>query len=162
MPVLLAVNFDYVNIPEEILSVIGKPDAGTRIFRQIGSQNHSAEWFEVISEQFGKLVSPGGVCMFAPVSRAAVHKRLKEGRLTAFCFHPEETNKGLFGTRKNVRQTPYCYIPASEAMCWRKEIEERMQRRGDLTQEELEGDRPDWSGSFLDWEQAEKNRELKQ
>jgi len=43
-------------------------------------------------------------------------------------------------------------------MCWREEIEERMQRRGDLTQEELEGDRPDWSGSFLDWKQAEKNR----
>jgi len=154
----LEVNFEYVNIPEEILPVIGELDPGTRIYRQTGSENHTAEWFEGLSEQYGQLVSPGGVCMFAPVTRAAVHKRLKEGRLTIFCYHPEETKRGLFGNRKKVRQTPYSYIPVSEAMCWREEIEERMQRRGDLTQEELEGDRPDWSGSFLDWKQAEKNR----
>jgi hypothetical protein len=152
------VNTGFVEIPDGILPIIGEPDPGTRIFRQTGSQNHTAEWFEVISEQFGRLVSPGGVCMFAPVSRAAVHKRLKQGKLSAFCFHPVETKRGLFGSREGVRQIPYCYIPASEAECWRKEIEDRMEKRGDLTRAELEGDRPDWQAGFLEWKHAQRRR----
>ena len=100
--------------------------------------------------------------MFAPVSRAAVYKRLKEGRLTMFCYHPLETNLGFFGRKKGYRGNPYGYIPVSECKAWAEELEEKMLRLGHITKEELEGAKPDWTGDFLSWQskwRKEKNRD---
>lgn len=89
--------------------------------------------------------------MFAPVSRAAVHKRVKEGKLTAFTFLTTSTRKSIFGKQRTVRATPLVYIPVSEIKLWAEELEERMIRLGRVTREELEGDRPDWEGEFWEW-----------
>ena len=145
--------FQFLDIPDELLPVIGKPDDGTRIYRIKGDENGTGPWFEALSKVAGRTVSPGGVGMFAPVSRAAVHKRLKEGRLTMFCYHPEETKKGFFGrTKKSCRGTPYGYIPVSECIAWADELKEKMVRLGHITEEELEGAVPDQVGEFLKWE----------
>lgn len=143
--------FPYLDVPPEALPIVGEPDIDNRIHRAEGTENEIAAWFDVISEIGGQMVSPGGVGMFAPVSRAAVHKRLKEGRLTVFLFHIKKTKKGLFGKKKTIRESPYGYIPVSEAKAWGQEIEERMVRLGHLTREELEGEKPDWDGKFLNW-----------
>ena len=94
-------------------------------------------------------VSPGGVSMFAPVSRAAVHKRLKEGRITAFCFHVVHDEKTFFGTTRKAKERPYIYIPISECKAWAKELQERFgDRDGDGTDaKEVEKHR---DAAFLD------------
>ena len=147
-----------IDIPPEALPAIGLPDKGTRAYRRDGQEHEVAEWFDAVTALAGPTVSPGGVSMFAPVSRAAVHKRMKEGRLTAFCFHTLETRTGFFGRKKAVRDLPYVYIPVSECKAWAEELKERMLRLGHITQEELEGAKPDWSNDFWQWKEANREK----
>jgi hypothetical protein len=45
----------------------------------------------------------------------------------------------------------YGYIPVSECRAWKKELEERAISKGLLSRKELEGEKPDWEGWFLEW-----------
>lgn len=155
-------NFPFVEIPSESLDVIGEPDPGTRIFRASGLEEASGPWFEVVDLVAGPVVSPGGAGMFAPVSRAAVHNRLKEGKLTAFCFHVSATRTSIFGKQRKTRNSPYVYIPSSELKAWAVELEERIIRLGRITPEELEGRKPDWSGEFFEWQSKWRMHRYKQ
>ena len=143
--------FPFVEIPEELEAIVGKRDPGTRIYRRDGSQEESSVWFDLLTEIIGPSVSPGGVGMYCPVSRAAVYKRIKEGKLSIFLFHVTHRKTTLFGKNRILRDNPYGYIPASEARAWREELEERAVSQGTITEEELEGARPNWSGEFLQW-----------
>ena len=143
--------FPFVEIPSELHPIIGKPDPGTHIYRRDGSQEESAIWFDALTSIIGPSVSPGGVGMYCPVSRAAVYKRLKEGNLSIFLFHVTHRKTTLFGKNKILRDNPYGYVPASEARAWRIELEERALKQGYITQQELEGSKPDWQGEFLAW-----------
>jgi hypothetical protein len=143
--------FPFVEIPEELEGIVGKRDPGTRIYRRDGSQEESSVWFDLLTEIIGPSVSPGGVGMYCPVSRAAVYKRIKEGKLSIFLFHVTHRKTTLFGKNRILRDNPYGYIPASEARAWREELEERALSQGTITAEELEGARPNWSGEFLQW-----------
>ena len=138
-------------IPDELHPIIGTPDHGTHIYRRDGSQEESAIWFDALTSIIGPSVSPGGVGMYCPVSRAAVYKRLKEGKLSIFLFHVTHRKTTLFGKNKILRDNPYGYVPASEARAWRMELEQRALKQGYISQEELEGARPDWQGEFLEW-----------
>src|SRR5438132_2902034 len=89
--------------------------------------------------------------MYCPVSRAAVYKRIKEGKLSMFLFHVTHRTTTLFGKNKILRDNPYGYIPTSEARAWREELEQRAISQGKITEEELEGSKGDWSGEFLQW-----------
>src|SRR5438309_11692087 len=143
--------FPFVSIPADLETIIGKREAGTHIYRRDGSQEESAAWFEMLTEIIGPSVSPGGVGMYCPVSRAAVYKRIKEGKLSIFLFHVTHRKTTLFGKNKILRDNPYGYIPVSEARAWRQELEQRALAQGTVTEEELEGSKPDWSGDFLQW-----------
>jgi hypothetical protein len=147
-------DFPYCRIPDRLLAIIGFPDAGSRIYRRDGSQEESAAWFDALTDIVGPTVSPGGVGMYCPVSRAAVYKRVKEGNLSMFLFHVTHRKTTLFGKTKTLRDTPYGYIPVSEARAWRAELEERAIRQGVITREELEGSRPDWAGEFMEWKNS--------
>jgi hypothetical protein len=144
--------FPFVEIPPELEQIVGKRQPGTRIYRRDGSQEESSVWFDLLTEIIGPSVSPGGVGMYCPVSRAAVYKRIKEGKLSIFLFHVTSRTTTLFGKNRILRDNPYGYVPASEARAWRKELEERALSQGTITEEELEGARPDWSGDFLQWQ----------
>ncbi|WP_338687159.1 hypothetical protein [Haloferula helveola] len=76
---------------------------------------------------------------------------MKEGKLSAFCFYVTSTRRSLFGKQRQARETPLVYIPVCELKLWASELEDRMIRLGRVTQEELEGDRPDWEGKFWEW-----------
>jgi hypothetical protein len=143
--------FPFVEIPRELEAIVGKRDPGTRIYRRDGSQEESSVWFDLLTEIIGPSVSPGGVGMYCPVSRAAVYKRIKEGKLSIFLFHVTHRKTTLFGKNRILRDNPYGYIPASEARAWREGLEERALSQGTITAEELEGARPNWSGEFLQW-----------
>ncbi|MFA5257353.1 MAG: hypothetical protein WC360_04320 [Opitutales bacterium] len=151
-------DFQYVKIPEGLKHIFGTPDAGTHIYRRDGPQEESSAWFDALCEVVGPTVSPGGAGMYCPVSRAAVHKRVKEGKLTMFLFHVTHRRTTLFGQNKILRETPYGYIPVSELQAWRKELEERAVKQGNITVEDLAGSRPDWEGDFLSWKN--KNERL--
>ena len=114
--------------------------------------------------------------MYCPVSRAAVYKRIKEGKLTAFNYYPTTQKSKLFASLLGVREMPFCYIPVSEAKAWRNELEERalaqgritvkeledarkkgdwvyqVLEHGNITLEELQGLKPDTDGYFLEWD----------
>lgn len=122
--------FPFVVVTDALRPVVGQPEPGTRIYRREGADAEMADWYDAICAGVeARLVSPGGVSMFAPVSRAAVYKRLKEGRLTAFAFHVVEQKRGLFGRVRAVRQkTPYLFVPVSEAKAWSAELAGRADR----------------------------------
>jgi hypothetical protein len=156
----MSTGFPFVQVPSEFESAIGKPDLGTHIYRKDGSQEESAAWFDLLTELIGPSVSPGGVGMYCPVSRAAVYKRIKEGKLSIFLFHVTHRKTTLFGKTKTLRDSPYGYVPVSEAQAWRKELEERAVRQGMITQEDLEGSKPDWHGEFLQWRNKKERMSL--
>jgi hypothetical protein len=147
----LQTDFPFVEIPEKLLPIVGSQDPGTHIYRRDGSQEESSVWFDLLTEIIGPSVSPGCVGMYCPVSRAAVYKRIQEGKLSIFLFHVTHRTTTLFGKNRILRDNPYGYIPASEARAWRRELEERAVKQGVITEEELEGAKPDWHGEFLQW-----------
>lgn len=144
--------FPYVKIPEDLKNVFGPRQDGTRIYRKEGAEEEAGAWFDAVHELLGSTVSPGGVAMYCPVSRAAVHKRIKEGRLTAFLFHTTHQKTNLFGKKRTLRASPHCYIPVSECKAWKEELEKEALRRGYISPEELEGAKPDWAGDFFEWQ----------
>jgi hypothetical protein len=64
--------------------------------------------------------------MFVPVQRAAVHKRIKEGKLTAFFFYITRIENTFFGTKRKVKLRPYIVLSMSECKAWAAEIKRRM------------------------------------
>jgi len=141
----MSTEFPYLQITTpERKKLAGKPDKGTRIYRREGTYKESGEWCVAMDELFDDgFVSPGGVCMFVPASRAAVHKRMKEGRLTALCFHVVHDEKTFFGNVRKAKATPFVFIPISECQAWAKELAEKRERvadydAGDASQEFLE------------------------
>ncbi|QYY35259.1 hypothetical protein [Ruficoccus sp. ZRK36] len=145
---------DYVEVPESLYPVLGEPDPGTRIYRKDGPSEECGAWFNAVTELVGPCVSPGGVCMYCPVTRAAVHKKIKEGTLTIFLFHTTHQATNLWGKKKTYRDSPYGYVPVIEAQQWRRDIEDRAIIKGTVTREELEGAHPDWRGDFLEWRKS--------
>lgn len=130
----------HIVIDEKYKNILGTPDEGTLIYRRDGSDLDFREWSKAVFELtagYG-VVSPGGVPMHCNVSRAALHKKLKTGGLTAFCFHVTETVRTLLGKRSFIQRIPYMYIPVFELEEWEKELLAKMdnkERIGNKTDE---------------------------
>ena len=162
--------FPYVKIPIEFARLIGRPDGGTRIFRREGTIEELREWFDELCEHIGPCVSPGGAAVYAGVTRAGVHKRLKSGKLTIFCFSTVEKRKTFFGKEKTIKDLPTGYIPVSECKAWRAELEERTARiavrkggnpmtpEDEAAFEETDGDGADYDSNFLNYDPHDKGR----
>ena len=157
-----------VTITKEMESVIGSADEGTRIFRAEGDSKTYQRWWDVLAKHFPRgLVSPGGAAPYAGVSRAAVHKAMREGRVTVFAFHMLKEKRGLLGT-KIVRESPYIYMPVVEMKAWGMELQarvnalhsldENVERWQEAVRRELEGEKPDWMACFLDRPPKKKRR----
>src|SRR5687768_7499285 len=118
----------HVTITPALARVIGEQEAGTRVYRAEGDSEAYRRWWDTLVKHFPRgLVSPGGACPYAGVSRAAVHKAMRDGRLTAFTFHAIKEERGIFGS-KLVRANPYGYLPVIELKAWRIELEDRIGR----------------------------------
>jgi|SRR5208282_5875406 hypothetical protein len=119
--------FPFVNVPPEALPIVGQPTVGTRFYRREGSDQEYGEWIEEIGRIFQGDVglSPGGVAMFVPVSRAAVHKRLREGRLTGFAFYVTSQGKSLLGKPRKIKARPYLVLSVSECKAWLNELKRK-------------------------------------
>jgi hypothetical protein len=143
--------FPYLDVPASLKPIVGVPDPETRIYRREGSDEESGPWFDALCEHFpGEgFISPGGVGMYAPVSRAGVYKRLKEGNLTAFCFHVVKAERSLFGYQKKLKERPYVYVAVSECKAWGHDLRARPDRKAAYV-EAAGGEKPDREGDFLD------------
>jgi hypothetical protein len=143
-------DFPYLEIPESLKPIVGEPDPDTRIYRREGSDEESGPWFDAICQHFPDdgFISPGGVGMYAPVSRAAVHKRLKEGNLTAFSFQVVKAERSLFGYQKKLKERPYIYVAVSECKAWGQDLRARPDRKAAYA-EAAGGEKPDHEGDFL-------------
>jgi hypothetical protein len=150
-------DFPYLVIPDRLKPIVGEPDLGTRIYRREGSDAECGPWFDAICECFpdDQFVSPGGVGMYAGVSRPAVHKRLKQGKLTIFLFHVTRATQSMFGYQKKIKQSPYGYIPVSECKAWGEELKKRPDRK-EAYLEAAGGPRQDWQAEFLDKDPKDK------
>ncbi len=116
----------YVAIDENLLSIIGPTDGQTRCYYAQGTESDAGKWFEALHQSLaGGLVPPGGVSLFAPVTRAAIHKRLDEGRLTAVYFKVTERTPTARGSKRRIRNSAYCLIPVSECKAWGAELRKR-------------------------------------
>lgn len=142
-------DFPYIEIPEHLSTLIGDPDRGTRMYRQYGTEDEMSTWFDAVVEicKPEGSVSPGGAAGYARVSRAGIHKRMKQGRLTAFLFNVVEDSKLLKGVKKLADgRMPYVYIPVSECKAWRKQLERAPESAE--KEKEIMGDY-DWKGNFM-------------
>jgi hypothetical protein len=137
-------SFPFVEIPEHLKEIIGVPDPGTRLYRAYGTEEDGSKWSDAVFDicHGDGCVSPGGVAMYARVSRPGVHQKLKAGGLTGFVFHVE-TN-ALFGRKKlSANAMFYCYIPVSECKAWTQELAKKRDKAE--LQKEVMGD-----GNFND------------
>lgn len=148
-------DFPYLVVADELKKLVGEPDEGTRMYRKEGSDDEVGAWFDALARSFPgeQFVSPGGVSMYVEVSRAGTHKRMKEGRLTAFLFHVVRQERNLFGYQKKLKQRPYIYIPVSECKAWGAELKASPWRK----QSESQGD-GDFDGRFLDKDPKDKGK----
>ena len=112
-----------LTVTQELEAVVGNPDKGTRFHMRRGSYVECGRWFQDLHRLTNDLfIPPGGIGMFVPVSRAAINKRLREGRLTAFGFQIVEKQKSCFGTERPGKSRPFIYIPVSECRLWAAEL----------------------------------------
>lgn len=142
-------DFPLIEVPSSLLPRLGEVDPGTRMYRRYGTEADFADWWDAVLEACGEesCVSPGGVAMYARVSRAGVHKRMKEGRITAFLFH---VVKGVSRwTKREILDNagqPYAYIPCEECKAWAKIMKEKMDRKGRKLESFGDGD---FNGDFM-------------
>jgi hypothetical protein len=64
--------------------------------------------------------------MFVPVQRAGVHKRIKEGKLTAFFFYITHEETTLFGANAKPKLRPLHSVSVSECKAWAAEMKRKM------------------------------------
>jgi hypothetical protein len=129
---------EHITIETEDLAILGEQKPGTLVYTREGSLEKVADWFDRISVRFGATVTLGGVMMYCPVSRSALHERIDRGGLTVFEFNVTERKTNLLGSLKTVFRKTYAYVPIAELHAWRKDIEERAKAKG-ISPEEIAG-----------------------
>jgi hypothetical protein len=122
------IQFPFVEVPKDLRKIVGEPTPKTRAYRREGTHAECGQWIEDLGLHYkGDVgISPAGVTMFVPVQRAAVHKRIKEGKLTAFFFYITHIESTFFGTKRKVKLRPYIMLSMSECKAWAAEMKRRM------------------------------------
>ena len=122
------IQFPFIEVPEELRKMVGEPTPGTRAYRREGTYKECGQWFEALGEHYQGDVglSTNAVIMFVPVSRAGVHKRIREGRLTAFFFYITKDETTLFGATRKAKDRPFIVVSVSECKAWAEELKRRV------------------------------------
>lgn len=120
--------FPFVSVPNTPGHIVGTPDPGTRLYRaQLWSCQYQ-DWFLAIDQicQQRGVLAPVAAADFINVSRVAIHKRLKEGRLTGFMFQ-EVIDANSMDAGNSPKGQPVCFIPFTECLAWANEIARRVE-----------------------------------
>jgi hypothetical protein len=125
----MEIEFPYLKITRDLRSIVGPPDKDTRTFRTNGPDSLQT-WMEHLrAELQGNLIPLQWVPDFVGVSRAAVHKRVKQGKLTVFVYEISDY-LSAFGKTWTKRRGEVAYCVLSECQAWFDEIVLRAARQG--------------------------------
>ena len=121
------IQFPFVEVPKELRRIVGDPTPGTRAYRREGTFAECGQWFEALGEYYkGDVgISPSGASMFVPVTRASVHKRIRDGKLTAFIFYVSKEEKSFLGVKRKAKQRPYICLSVTECKAWAEEMKRK-------------------------------------
>jgi hypothetical protein len=122
--------FPYLKITKELLKTVGPADEETRIFRQSGNHMDFICWVNDLREVLkGNVMPATWVPTYVGVSRAAVHKRIKSGRLTMFVFEHVELELNLRFKHVERKKGEFAYCVRTECEAWFDEIRRREAQR---------------------------------
>ena len=122
------IQFPFIEVPKELLPLVGEPTPGTRAYRREGTFKECGEWLEKLGEYYKGDVglSTNSVVLFVPASRASVYKRIREGKLTAFFFYVTHEETRLFGAKRKAKERPFIAVSISECKAWAEEMKRRV------------------------------------
>ena len=104
-------------------------DEDNRIYRVFGGLEEFRGWYKAVTGKIdGGVIPMTWVPNYVGVSRAAVYKRVKEGRLTAFAFEVEV--KGLLRrVFDETAKNQYVLVPMEEVGRWARAMDQRREAR---------------------------------
>lgn len=122
------IQFPFIEVPKELRQIVGEPTRGTRAYRREGTHAECAQWVEALGEYYKGDVglSPSGVSLFVPITRAGIHKRIRDGRLTAFMFYITRRETSFLGVKRKAKQRPYIMLSLSECKAWAAEMKRKV------------------------------------
>jgi hypothetical protein len=101
-------------------------DEGTRVYRETGSETWFTHWLGDVHFAFdGELIPFEWVADYVCVSRAALHKRVKNGGLTVLVYEMREWVSGILGGQRQRMRREYKYVPKKECDSWRELLRHR-------------------------------------
>jgi len=141
-------HFPFSIVSDKLQWIAGEYDYETNSYHKNGHEGEVGYWFETLTKHLGPLLAPGMVNMYVPVTRTAVHRRIKSGGLTTFYFHSTPATEGLFHGKKEPRESPFVFVPSRECRWWAEEIKAKKARLGQLEVEQFGDPGPDWYEAF--------------
>ena len=116
-------------VPANLLTRVGSLRRGTCTYETRGDHDAYREWVNALFSHFmAGLLNPSCAGMYAGVSRTALHKALREGRLIAFSFRLTQPQEG-----PREVGPPYVLIPIDELNSWRRVLAERAKQHIKIT-----------------------------
>lgn len=113
-----------ISIPSKLHVAFGEPGSTTpNVFEQEGDVWHALSWFNVLRKVVGEVVALPTVSLLVPVSRNAIHKRIKEGKLSVFKYTVIESGEGVSESLNRGR--PHAFVPVLECKLWFQDMHDR-------------------------------------
>ena len=112
-------------IHKRLYRIFGKPEPGTTIYKEKGPFHVAQAWYYALKLAVGDVIAVPSVSLYIPISRNAIHKRIKEGRLSCFQFKIEYSKDDKV-SESLARERPHAFVPVSECEVWLQEFNDRM------------------------------------
>jgi hypothetical protein len=124
----VSTGFPFIEVPKRLLGYLGKKEKGTREYTAVGDAEVFRQWVNaLLAEEDLPVVTFTWATLYVGVSREAVYKRCREGRLTLFGFYVDKSIP-FFGRVKFVRAS-YGFLSLKELQAWREELQARKGQR---------------------------------
>ena len=134
----MADSIPFVVVPAKLAKSVGKPGSRTRRYEMVGGHPELQTWLSILGEQFvGDLLPLNWCPEYVGVTRAAIHKRIKAGNLTAFVFCLVGKPFTVFGAKYAITRQEFAYVLRSECDAWQKQLLERRDRRAEEEDDDL-------------------------
>src|ERR1700722_12500658 len=115
----MSTDFPFVEVSKNLQRYVGKVKKGKHEYEAEGDEDKYRDWVEVLVEQKElPLVTFTWAPIYVGVSREAVYKRCREGKLTIFYFYINQSVPLL--KRFKYVKSSYAFLSLSELKAWRE------------------------------------------
>lgn len=148
-------DIEYVVFPRSVVHLFGQRAPGYRIYSRSGGIDDYRSWVHALAEHVGLVLSSGEAATYLGITRAAVWRRMNQGKLTTFNFYlaPIEVNGDLV-----VKSLDAC-VPLKELRQWHDFRQARKDELERLDREEEEQERAEDQRRVLEEEERERRME---